>query len=310
MSRARERQPGDGSPPEPPREFDALKELLVARRDSLPERLRRVAEYAVAHADEIAFGTVAGIAAAAQVQPSTMIRFAKALGYDGYSDLQQVFRQRMRQRWPDYRQRLATLRAEDPDHGAAGLLRRFSDSAAMSLARLTDTIGGEDLEAAIGIIAEADTVHLLGLRRAFPVTAYLAYALGKLGMRAVLVDHVAALAAEQLAGARAGDALVAVSFTPYTAATIELANACAARGVPVVAITDSPFSPLAPAATVRLEVAEADVGGFRSLAATFALAMTLAVAAAERRASPRVRSSPRLRGEADSRSERVKGRRA
>ena len=62
--------------------------------------------------------------------------------------------------------------------------------------------------------------------------------LGKLGLRAVLVDHVGALAGEQASGARAGDVLVAISFTPYTPATVELATAHAARNLPVVAITD------------------------------------------------------------------------
>ena len=90
-------------------------------------------------------------------------------------------------------------------------------------------------------------------------------------------------AGEQIGAARDGDALIAISFTPYTPATIELANAFSGRGFPVVAITNSAFSPLAPAATARIEIVEADVGGFRSLAATFCVAMTLAVAVAERR---------------------------
>ena len=54
------------------------------------------------------------------------------------------------------------------------------------------------------------------------MTAYLAYALGKLGLRAVLVDQVAGLAPEQLGGADGGDVLVAVSFTPYTPTTVDL----------------------------------------------------------------------------------------
>jgi DNA-binding MurR/RpiR family transcriptional regulator len=53
--------------------------------------------------------------------------------------------------------------------------------------------------------------------------------------------------------------------------------------VPIVAITDSPFSPLAQRATIWFEVVEADVEGFRSLSASFALAATLTVAVAERR---------------------------
>ncbi|MFL5034249.1 MAG: MurR/RpiR family transcriptional regulator [Microvirga sp.] len=266
----------------PPRDFERFRELLLDRRDGLPSRLVRAAEYALAHPDEIAFGTVASVAEAAEIQPSALIRFAKALGYNGFSELQEVFRHRLRERWPPYGERLAKLRTEAPD-GPAGLLKRFSASSALSLAKLDDTVVPEDLERAVSVLAGAATIHLLGLRRAFPVASYLAYALGKLQVSANLVDHVGALAGEQIGAARDGDALIAISFTPYTPATIELANAFSAKGFPVVAITDSAFSPLAPAATARIEIVEADVGGFRSLAATFCVAMTLAVAVAERR---------------------------
>jgi DNA-binding MurR/RpiR family transcriptional regulator len=266
----------------PPRDFEGFRALLLDRRDGLPSRLVRAAEYALAHPDEIAFGTVALVAEAAEIQPSALIRFAKALGYNGFSELQEVFRHRLRERWPPYGERLAKLRTEAPD-GPAGLLKRFSASSALSLAKLDDTVAPEDLERAIAVLAGAGTIHLLGLRRAFPVASYLAYALGKLQVSANLVDHVGALAGEQIGAARDGDALIAISFTPYTPATIELANAFSGRGFPVVAITDSAFSPLAPAAAARIEIVEADVGGFRSLAATFCVAMTLAVAVAERR---------------------------
>jgi DNA-binding MurR/RpiR family transcriptional regulator len=271
----------------PPRAFEDFKNLVLDRRNDLPARLIQVAEYAVTHPDEVAFGTVATIAEAAEVQPSTLVRFAKALGYSGFSDLQSVFRNRLRERWPEYRERLTHLRETEGEHGAALLMTRFSEAALVSLAQLRETVPPENLERAAEILASADMIYLLGLRRAFPVAAYLSYALSKLDQRCVLVDQVGGLAGEQIAGARAGDALVAVSFTPYTPATIELANAHAGKGLPVIAITDSPFSPLASAATVRLDVVEADVSGFRSLTATFCLATTLAVATGERRTTDR-----------------------
>jgi DNA-binding MurR/RpiR family transcriptional regulator len=144
-------------------------------------------------------------------------------------------------------------------------------------------VKAEDLKRAIGLLAGAETLYLLGARRVFAVSAYLAYAFGKLGIRAILIDHVAQLGPEQLATATPRDAVLAISFTPYTPVTVDLAAAAARRGVPVVAITDSAFSPLVAAADVWLEVAEADYGAFRSLSASFALAMTLAVGTAERR---------------------------
>ena len=53
--------------------------------------------------------------------------------------------------------------------------------------------------------------------------------------------------------------------------------------MPIVAITDSAFSPLAQFAKVWFEVAEADFAGFRSLSATMALAMALTVGVGEKR---------------------------
>ena len=95
--------------PKPPRDYDGLKDLLLSRRDELPRRLVQVAAFALENPDEIAFGTVASVAAQADVQPSTLIRFAQTIGYAGFTDLQEVFRAQLKSRWPDYRERLPRL---------------------------------------------------------------------------------------------------------------------------------------------------------------------------------------------------------
>ncbi len=70
-----------------PRDFTALRSLIVDRAAALPRRLTQVATYALENPDEIAFGTVASIAQAADVQPSTLVRFAQSLGYQGFSEV-------------------------------------------------------------------------------------------------------------------------------------------------------------------------------------------------------------------------------
>jgi DNA-binding MurR/RpiR family transcriptional regulator len=272
-------------PPAVPQDFEQLESVLLSRREQLPKRLKQLAAFALQHPDEMAFGTVAQIAEHAGVQPSTLVRFAQAFGFDGFSHLQQLFRVRLRQQLPDHRERLRALRESGGEPAPANaLLDGFVRAGALSLERLHHSITSETLDRAIEILARAEIIHLLGARRVFPVTAYWAYAFAKLGMRANLVDHVAHLGPEQMALAAERDAVLAISFTPYAPVTVELAAASARRGIPVVAVTDSPFSPLVAAADVWLEVAEADYGAFRSLSASFALAMTLAVGTAEKRA--------------------------
>ena len=268
-----------------PRDFDSLKRRLIEIESMLPKRLRQTAAYALEHPDEIALGTASGVAQRAQVQASTLVRFAQALGFAGFSELQGVFRSHLRNRWPDYSERLKALNESARASGnPLNLMMGFADSATQSIANLRQTIRREDLDRAIEILASARVIFIVGQRRSFSVSHYLAYALAQLGLNAILVDNVGGLGPDQLAGANEGDALIAVSFSPYSPTTVSLVEKARARKTPLVIITDSALSPLAGMADVRFEVVESDFGAFRSLAATFCLAMTLAVGVAEKRA--------------------------
>jgi DNA-binding MurR/RpiR family transcriptional regulator len=267
-----------------PQDFDALRALILARRPSLPKRLAQVAIYALDHPDEIAFGTAASVAQSAAVQPSTLVRFAQGFGFQGFSDLQDVFRSRLRERVPSYDERLSRMR----QHGVAAsrsslVLDGFLDASEQSIAGFRSRADRDIIETAVDLLASAGTIYLIGLRRSFPVTSYMSYAMGKLGVRNILVDGVAGMGAEQAGFISADDAVLAVSFTPYASETVALTSAAKARGARIIAITDSPFSPIAAPADAMIEVSEGNFEGFRSIAATMALGMTLAVAVAARR---------------------------
>ena len=266
-----------------PRDFTTLHGLISERAQSLPKRLSQVAQYALEHPDEMAFGTAASIAEVAAVQPSTLVRFAQAMGFAGFSDLQDVFRSRLRERVLSYEERLTHLRADAKVHKAAVLFAGFAEAAEKSLSDLRARLDGEKLEQAVQMLAEAETIYLVGLRRSFPITSYMSYAFGKLGVKNQLIGATGGLAMEDVSFANKRDAILAISFAPYASETVKLAQAAAGRGVPLLAITDSAFSPLAPIASLWFEVSEANFEGFRSLSASMALAMTLTVAVAERR---------------------------
>jgi DNA-binding MurR/RpiR family transcriptional regulator len=273
---------------EAPRDFASLKTRIAERASALPRRLTQVATYALEHPDEIAFGTVASIAQAADVQPSTLVRFAQSMGYQGFSDLQDVFRSRLRDRILNYDERIEHLRQHDLNATKATVIfGGFSEAAQKSLNDLREKLEPAKLEEAVETLARAETIYLVGLRRSFPITSYMSYAFGKLGIRNQLIGAMGGLAPEDVSFATKRDAVLAISFTPYASETVSLAQSVAARHVPLVAITDSPFSPLAPIAKIWFEVTEANFEGFRSMAATLALAMTLTVAVAERRSHPK-----------------------
>jgi DNA-binding MurR/RpiR family transcriptional regulator len=266
-----------------PRDFAGLKALIIDRAAAMPKRLTQIATYAVENPDELAFGTVASIAQSANVQPSSLIRFSQALGYQGFSDLQEVFRSRLRDRVLNYDERLEQLRGHAQSGSKASIIfDGFSDAATRSIAALRQNLDAKVLEKAVETLAAADTVYLIGLRRSFPITSYMSYAFGKLGVKNMLIDAVGGLAAEDVSFATPRDCVLAISFTPYASETVALAQRVCERSVPIVAITDSPFSPLASLSNVWFEIQEANFEGFRSMSATLSLAMTLTVAVAER----------------------------
>ena len=264
----------------PPPTLEALFSSLSARVDELPKRLRQCADFIARNPDRVAVSTVAELAALADVQPSAIMRFCQEFGFSGFSQMQRLFREAYSRKWPDYATRLRDLRATGEQRPTV-LLAEFVEAGRSSLENLMATVDPETLERAVQILSRAPLIHLVGFRRSYPVASYLAHALEKMAVPCVLHSAVGLLATGH--ALRPGDALLAITFAPYSPETVALVEAARADGHPVVAITDSLSSPLQRLQVMPLLVSEVDVGAFRALSATFALAITLAVAIGARR---------------------------
>jgi DNA-binding MurR/RpiR family transcriptional regulator len=271
------------APRKVPRDFESLRSTIIERKKTMPKRLAQVAAFALNSPDEIAFGTTASIAAASDVQPSTLVRLAHHLGYGGFSDLQSIFRERLRDRTLSYEERLITLEEASGDDENASILSGFISAASQSVNRLAATVQTDTFARSVEILAAAETIYLIAKRRSYPLTAHMTYAFSKLNIRHQIVASPNGVDQELVQFATPRDAAIAASFSPYAAESLIQSQALADRGVPVIAITDSAFSPLAACATHWFEVAESDFAGFRSLSASMALIMAFPVAIAERR---------------------------
>lgn len=258
-----------------PASLDEYRQRLAEVSDGLPRRLRQCADFIAANTERIAVSTVAELAAGADVPPSALMRFCQILGFSGFSDMQKLFRDAYSPGLPDYSTRLRNLK--DAGTGSpAALLAEFIEAGRLSLEALAKTADEAALAQAVGLLSHADTVHVVGLRRAFPVACYLAYVFEKMSVPAMLHDGVGKL--DHRFALRPGDAVLAITFAPYSEETLALAQDAQARKIPVVALTDRMTSPLARLSTAVLTVPEVDFGAFRSLSATIAMAISLAVA--------------------------------
>ena len=90
--------------------YEHLARAIAEAYPALPNRLQGIARFALDNPDQMALSTVAEIARAAGVPPSAVIRFANALGFDGFLALQRVYRERLVARSATYRERIESLR--------------------------------------------------------------------------------------------------------------------------------------------------------------------------------------------------------
>jgi DNA-binding MurR/RpiR family transcriptional regulator len=261
--------------------YESLRAEIARRHARFSDRLRVIAEFALDHPTDMALGTVAEVAQRAKVQPSAIVRFARALGYAGFTEMQQIFRSRLvASIAPSYRERIAGLRRDGrfrDTRSPRAVLGRFASEGMVSLEVLQDSTHDKDLTRAVRVLGAAHTIFVLGLGGSFPVAAHLTYVLRKLGRRVVLLDGLGSALGEQAACATPHDALIAISFKTYNPDTARLFPELVARKVPAVVITDSLLSPLVQGATVVFEIPDMPEAALRTMVAPMCLAQSLAV---------------------------------
>jgi DNA-binding MurR/RpiR family transcriptional regulator len=264
--------------PDTTESFDQLRLRFHEKYEDLSPQLKKIAQFALDDPNRFALERVVVISAEMGVQPSALIRFAKSFGYSGFSDMQRVFKLRLIEGSPSFRDRIYDQheKMEDAarDHPAS-LLREFSDASNKSLRWLEEDVTDAQLRQAVEIIDNSRHVYVLGQRRAFPVASYLSYGLTRLEYPCQLLDGVGGVAPQQAATMTSADLLIAVSYAEYAKEVVEIVKDVHIRGIPVLAITDNLSSPLATYSRQSFCVRESDVQRFRPLTGSMVLAQTL-----------------------------------
>ncbi len=264
-----------------PDTFDELRIAFHDNYETLSPQLQRIARTALEDPNTFALETIVNIAKKAEAQPSSLVRFAKAFGYSGFSDMQKVFRLRLiegvpanRGRIYDQHEKLEEAAQDDP----LSILKELSETSIDSLTWLQEDTTAEALKAAMELLAKARQIYVLGQRRAFPVASYISYALTRMETPCHLLDFVGGMAPQQAALMTADDLLIAVSFAPYSPAVVEIVKETHIRGTPILTITDTLSSPLSRYCSHYFTVRESNSHRFRPLTGSMVLAQAIVAA--------------------------------
>jgi|SRR5690606_25246399 DNA-binding MurR/RpiR family transcriptional regulator len=252
-----------------------LAKQIIEEFETLPGQLQRAARYVLEHPRDVALLSMREQARQADVQPATMTRLAKHLGFSGYEDVRQLHADAMRGEETGFAGKV-DVQVESQklrgDHSLAadiiGVVRSQVSGLARSeaLDRLVD---------AARLIASARRIYCLGLRSSHSAAWHLHYILSLAGRQSIMLDAVGGIGIDPLGSATADDVLVAVSVLPYTRQTVEITEYAQTSGVRVVAITDSPVAPLAQRAACTLIVPTESPSFLHSMSSAFLVAEIL-----------------------------------
>ncbi|MFA7434234.1 MAG: MurR/RpiR family transcriptional regulator [Gemmobacter sp.] len=275
-------------PATPPETLDALRRLAIAigRGEDGPRlgpRARRTLGELIELQGDPAVLSITALAARLGVNPSTLTRLARSLGYPGFPGLQKALLSAGLSAPGDFYSRQAGAAL-----GGAGSLReraeRLCHENQANIARFAEQLGDGAFQRAATRLARARRVAVHGQRQFHAFAAFLAYGLQMVRPDVTLLGASGGGAGDELAALHPGDVLVVASCAPYTPAVVRLATAAHDSGIAVIAVTDLTSSPLVPAAGAVILVPHATSHISNSITAYMACAECLVSATATLRA--------------------------
>ena len=235
-------------------------DLVAAAGSTLTPTERRIAEAVLAEPTLLAFGTVSDLARRVGTSRPSIVRFATKLGFDGYTELQQKVRGDMSHRLTRPSERI----------------RSSGDAVVPARAAITDALdavfsvheGGRLAELVNGVVG-ARKVWVLSGETSQAGAHALQSGLSMVRSDVRAVDEYSL--GTDLSDAGAGDVAVVFDFHRYRRQVAVATQALARAGVTVLAVTDSPFSPLVEPADTWIQIEVPAVGPFDSSVPVVAL---------------------------------------
>ena len=244
---------------------------------TLSKGQKQLAAYITENYDRAAFITASKMGRIVGVSESTVVRFAYALGYDGYPELQKSLQELIRNKLTSV-QRIQLTGDLQPND----VLRSVLKSDVSNIRATIDSIDNASFNAAINALLEAKKVYIVGLMSAAPLAQFLAYYLGFVMDNVVMVSGAMGNIYEDLFRI-SEDVCIGISFPRYSNRTIDALDFARGKDATIIAITDSVSSPIAEKAEHAL-IARSDMAGFAdSLVAPLSLINAIIVACSLRR---------------------------
>ncbi|MER9026442.1 MurR/RpiR family transcriptional regulator [Mesorhizobium sp. M0815] len=249
-----------------------------------PRQMKVAARWLLDHPTEVALLSMREQARRAEVPPATLTRLAKRLGFDGFNKFKEVFADSIRERPKSYRGAEESMaRPEAEGHGV--LIGDTIKALRGHLSEFTQPSAIAALEVAADLMVKSRHIFCAGRRSSFPVAHLMYYVGSLLGSPTILIDGIGGIANDALRSVGPQDVLLAVTVSPYSRHTMQVAEFAVSRGAKLVALTDSELSPITKYSEIVIRVRTETPSFFHTMTPAFAAVECLVELIAAKRGS-------------------------
>ncbi|MGI5848583.1 MAG: MurR/RpiR family transcriptional regulator [Christensenellales bacterium] len=214
--------------------------IIKEQQSTMSKGHKAIASYIIDHYETAAFITASKLGDKVGVSESTVVRFACAVGFDGYPELQKNLQELIKTKLTNVqRMGLRSGMAEED------LIRSALRTDITSLRHIREVLDYQMVEKVADTILDAQNVYIMGLRSSAPLAEFFWYYLNYIIDNASLVVSGIGDVFGQLMHAKKGDLVIGISFPRYTSRTVDGAVFAKNNGAKIIAITDNDKSPLA-----------------------------------------------------------------
>jgi DNA-binding MurR/RpiR family transcriptional regulator len=236
---------------------------------------KKLASFVLDHYDNAAFMTAAKLAKSVEVSEATVVRFAYALGYEGYPEFQEALAD-----W--VKGKLNSVQKIGVKYGNSTQQEIINSVLGADIEKIDDTIEHLDpqaFELAVESILEAKRVYIIGIRSCRPLAEFLQFYLNMVRDDVILIDSTGTSEIfEQMLRINENDVVIGISFPRYSMRTLKALEMANDKNAKVITVTDSIHSPMCLYSSCNLFARSDMVSIVDSLVAPLSLINALIVA--------------------------------
>jgi len=218
---------------------------ILQIKDVLPKKQQKLCNYLVMNYEQVGVMTVAELAQAADVGTTTVMRLIQTLGRSGFSTFKKELLNSALMRTTTSYRRLKQSFKDSPQKTAEGTLSTVASDGIHVLENLCTPANSSQFDTIIQMLLNAEHIYTLGLRSSRPLALYFAYSAGSFNPNVSQLSQDSDYVYDQvILKVKPTDVVLVFSVWPCTKKTIEVAEMCHKRGIPMALITNTSLNPI------------------------------------------------------------------